>query len=295
MNFTNVNETGYDATKTSVSESYSFWVNNLFERCARLAVWNGTGDDLDGGIDPIHIEKPLLLDGHAGICPYNGVLTSFRGTYSGVTVYTDRFPVFMVQSPVYAAAKTIGKDIAIIRNNSTETNLRHLVHRYAVLLSHVEITLVNVLVNVRANSVPCVLTNKQLELVKQWRSGLYNGQVAPILDSGFKSLQWADVSYKSNVSIQELLEARENLLNSFYNSIGVRTTWNKKGNMIADEVGGNDSMLLLNINDMIEARKRGCERVNKMFGTNWSVDKCEELKYNEAISVDNTENGKIQN
>lgn len=265
--------------------AYNFWVNNLFERASRLFKWYGTGADDDGGIDPSHIEKTLLLNGNVGICEYENNLTAFFGSYAGVSVYYDRFPYYVVRSPLFAGSKTIGKDIAVIRNNSCESNLQHLVHRYAIMLGHAEITLITILVNARATSVPTVNNTKEKTIIDQWRNGLYNGKINTVVDSGFLSVKWQDINTNSNVNIKDIMEVRENLLNSFYNDIGVRTTWNKKGNMIADEVGGNDSMLLLNINDMLEERQRGCDRVNKLFGTNWSVDKCEELKYNDSITL----------
>ena len=42
-------------------------------------------------------------------------------------------------------------------------------------------------------------------------------------------------------------------------------------------------MLMLNLSDMLYNRQLGCEKVNKLFGTNWSVDISEELKYNEFV------------
>ena len=39
-------------------------------------------------------------------------------------------------------------------------------------------------------------------------------------------------------------------------------------------------MLLYNISDMLEERKKGCKRVNNMFGTNWSVRLSDEIDYN---------------
>ena len=62
--------------------------------------------------------------------------------------------------------------------------------------------------------------------------------------------------------IKDLVETRKNLMTDFYNAIGVRTAWSKKGNMIVEEVTGNDSMVLFNINDMLESRKKGCEKIN---------------------------------
>lgn len=271
---------------SSFKEAFGYWVNNLFERISRLFKYTGTGDDLSGGIDQVHIEKPLLINGNVGICKYDGILTAFNGSYSGVSVYYDRYPFYMVRSPLYSDMKTIGKDITVIRNNSTESSLLPMVKRYAVMLAHAEITLNTLLVNARVSSVPTVLNTKQKALVDEWRNGLYNGKINTLLDSGFLSVKWVDINNNAPVNIKDLVEVRENILCSFYHDVGVRTTIQKKGNLIDAELKGNDAMLLININDMLEERQRGCERVNAMFGTNWSVDKCEELKYNDSISVD---------
>jgi hypothetical protein len=38
-------------------------------------------------------------------------------------------------------------------------------------------------------------------------------------------------------------------------------------------------MLLLNISDMLDSRKRGAEKVNNLFGTNFSVELAKEIQY----------------
>lgn len=250
---------------------------------------------MDGGIDQVHIEKPLLINGNCGICDYDGNLTAFNGSYSGVSVYYDRFPYYMVRSPLYSGKKTIGRDVVVIRNNSTESSLLPMVKRYAVLLAHAEITLATLMINARVSSVPTAINNKQKALVDEWRKGVFNGKINTLMDSGFLSLRWVDINNNSPVNIKDLVEVRENILCSFYHDVGVRTTIQKKGNLIDAELKGNDAMLLININDMLEERKRGCDRVNKMFGTSWSVDKCEELKYNDAVDINEggAEDGKM--
>lgn len=283
--------------KSPYEEALIFWVNNLFERASRLFKWDGTGDDLTGGIDYQHIEKPLLLYGNVGVCKYNGELTAFCGSYSGVTKYYDRFPFFMVRSPVFSGKYTIGKDIVVIRNNSNETNLQTLVRRYAQMLAHAELTLVTLLVNARVSSVPTVNTNKEKALIDAWRDGVYNGKMGTVLDSGFLSVRWQDINLNSGINVLDCWDVRDNLLRAFYQDIGVKVVNEKRGNLINAEVGGNDSMLLININDMLEERKRGCDLVNAMFGTNWSVDKCEELKYMDAVQLDERgdDNGELYN
>ncbi|MCQ2077815.1 MAG: hypothetical protein MJZ20_12455 [Bacteroidaceae bacterium] len=264
---------------------YNYWVNNLFERISRLFVWENTGDDLHGGIDPIHIEKNLLLCGNTGITYYDGKLVSFAGSYSGVSIYYDRYPNYIVRSPLHSAMYTIGKDISIIRNNSNETSVQHLCHRYAVMLAHAEVTLTTLLVNARVSSVPTVNNNTQKALVDEWRSGVYNGKIGTILDSGFLSIKWQDINVNTGVNIKDIVEVRDNLLTNFYKDCGVKCQSAKKGNMIEAEVMSNDAMLLLNINDMLENRQRGAELVNDMYGTNWSVRKCDELQYEQQPEV----------
>ena len=57
--------------------------------------------------------------------------------------------------------------------------------------------------------------------------------------------------------------------------------------MIQEEVEANDSMLLLNISDMLDSRKKGAEKVNTMYGTNWSVKLAEGLEINRKRSEEN--------
>ena len=45
--------------------------------------------------------------------------------------------------------------------------------------------------------------------------------------------------------------------------------------------------VLLNLSDMIKCREDGCDKVNALYGTNWSVHVTEEIDYN-------AENARIQ-
>ena len=74
-------------------------------------------------------------------------------------------------------------------------------------------------------------------------------------------------------------EVRKNLLKSFYADIGVRASFDKKSNAVIDEVTADTSMLLYNVSDMLEERKKGAEAVNKMFGTSWTVRLSDEIDY----------------
>ena len=48
--------------------------------------------------------------------------------------------------------------------------------------------------------------------------------------------------------------------------------------MIESEVDSNNQLLLFNISDMLAERKKACDEINKLFGTNITVELSEEFK-----------------
>ena len=260
------------------SVAYDYWVETLFERCMRLFVWKNTGD-----VPPHEIESMLLLGGDCGVTKkYKRKLTAFGGQYSGApTVYYDIFEDYTVHSPVYSDSLKVDKDVAVIWNNSCRNSVYPLVHRYAVMLAHLEVSFINTLINGRdSGGIPIASTETAKKSIEAYRNSLCNGKVMPIQDPAFSGVEFIGVDKNTGLNIKELMEARQNLLNAFYNDIGVKTAHEKKGNMIEEEVNANDTMLLLNLDDMLSSRKKGAEKVNALFGTNWEVDVAEELKYN---------------
>lgn len=266
--------------------AHTYWMNVLFERTVRLFVWNGPDED---GIPQKEIETALMIGGMCGITnKYKKKLAAFNGYYAGTpTVYYDRFEDFSVHSPVYSGVLKVGKQVAVIENNSVRNSVMPLVNKYASLLAHCDVTLINVLINMRDKTIPVASTAAEKTALENYRNSLCNGKVVPILDPAFSMAKFITVPNTDNSQLKDLMETRRDLLNAFYNDIGVKTSWNKKGNMISEEVEANDSMLLLNLNDMLAARQKGVEMVNEMYGTNWTVDISPELKYNDIEKEEN--------
>ena len=82
------------------------------------------------------------------------------------------------------------------------------------------------------------------------------------------------------------MTTREKILKSFYSDIGVRSAFEKRSNSVEAEVEADTSLLLLNLSDMLDSRKKGAEEVNKLFGTKWNVHIAKEIDYS-------TENQKV--
>ena len=267
---------------------YAYWTEQLFERVMRLFVWTGTGD-----VPAKEIEQRLILAGHCGITrrPRQSHLTAMYGSFFGVTEYQDEFTNYTVHCPIWSGTRTIGKDIVVINNNSLRNTVYPLIHSYAQLLAHTEVTFMDMLVNARdSNGVPVANTEIAKRSIKSYQAKKFNGQYDVVMDPAFTGVDFRQtVDVKANL-FQELWETRNNILKDFYSDIGVKSAFEKQSNTIDAEVRSNDSLLLLNIKDMIEYRKKGAEEVNKMFGTSWSVEVAKEILIGLEEEVPENEN-----
>lgn len=269
--------------------SFIYWKENLFERVMRLFVWKGTDP-----IPPKEIEIRLILQGHCGISEFKEErkepeLTAFFGNFYGVGKYFDEKPSYMLRCPVWAGEGAIGEDTIVIDNNALRNPVIPLIDRYAYMLAHAETTIVSSLVNARdAGGVPVAANEIQRQSIENYYQKLYNGENGLIRDPAAVGVQYAGADKHTQEKVLDLVEVRQKLLKSFYADIGVRSSFEKRSNAVVEEVEADTSMLLLNISDMLDSRKRGAEKVNELFGTNFTVELAKEIQYT-------TEEGSVEN
>ena len=288
----NTNIKKISKASTSFVAGYNFWLNYLFERATRLFKWN----NLPSTIENHNMEITLLMNGTAGATnKYKNKLYVYNGQYAGTpTVYFDKYEDYSVYSPLYSAVLKIDKNIVVGRNCSLANSIYPLCHRYAMLLAHTDTSLTACLINGRDKTVGVASTNTQKIALENYRNGIANGSITgAILDPAFSGVEFVSVPNSGKDTVLDLIELRERLLNDFYNDIGVKNVKPKNEPLHTQaEVNGQDTMLLLNLNDMLECRKKFADDINKLYGTNITVDKSEELKYMEE--GEKNENDKSQ-
>ena len=136
------------------------------------------------------------------------------------------------------------------------------------------------LINARDNNgIPIVLTEKQKQSVMSYQAQKFNGQYGAIADPSALGVNYTQASILQASLFKEMWETRNNILKEFYSDIGIKAAFDKKSNTIDAEVKSDNSLLLLNIKDMLDYRKRGCDDVNALYGTNWSVKVSDEINY----------------
>lgn len=272
---------------------YGYWRDALFERVMKLFVWENTGD-----LKPKEIEQRLILKGHCGIAEYKGELTAFYGSFYGVTKYMDEWTNYIVRCPIYTGEKKIGTDVVVIDNNSLRNPTFELVHHYATMLAHTEVSLINCLINARdSGGVPIASTEKQKASIREYQNQLFNGKYGVVTDIGNLGVTYAGSDRKTQQDLIDIMETREKLIKSFYSDIGVRSAFEKRNNTVQAEVEADTSLLLLNLADMLKCRERACEEVNKLFGTNWSVHVAREIDYgaeNQRIQFDTSTEAHVE-
>lgn len=260
----------------TLPDFYRFWRDNLFERLMRLFIWENTGE-----LEPKEIEERLFMAGHCGITQYDNKLTAFFGSFYGVTVYQDEWTGYNIHSPIYSNSYTIGEDIIVINNNSLRNPSLEHVNHYAKLLAHADVTLMLQLVQARdSGGVPVAQNEKAKQSLLDYQRAIYNGKIATVSDLAGIGVEFLGADRHTNHDINSVWDVRTKLLKSFYADIGVRASFDKKSNTVVDEITSDSSMLMYNISDMLEERKKGAEKVNNLFGSDWSVRLSDEIDYN---------------
>lgn len=291
LEYTGIDISSYARESTTYSAYYFHWRDELFARCMRL---------FEEKTDPIpaqEVEVRLMLRGHAGIaiCPKDNELTAFFGLPCGVSKYSDRKPMYTVQSPIYSDTLKVGQDVEVIYNDTLANPLYDLVHHYAQLLAHTEVTYIHSAVNARIpNGVPVANSEIQKTSFGEFFKKLFNGKFGFVTDLGQLGVEYAGAHTNNQQRIEEIWTVRQRILADFLADIGVKTALDKRSNSVADEVNAETPALLINLNDMLAARQEGFDRVNSHFGTNWTVNLNKNLDYvNTFINPDINVGGQI--
>ena len=87
----------------------------------------------------------------------------------------------------------------------------------------------------------------------------------------FKKLETID--YAKGSDIKSLIELKQYILGTFYQELGIQSQFNMKREAINEaEAALSEDILYPLIDDMLVQRQIGLEKVNKMYGTNITVE-----------------------
>lgn len=289
------NKTKYDLIEdvTDVFGGYNYYVDYLYEKLIKIFKYENLPDTIPRDA----LENYILSNGYGGVTRTKvgktDMLIAVPCTKYGVGLYPMYEPLAQYCTPLVQGTNlVIGEDIVVIKNNSYQISCDTIVKRYARQLADFDATINILTSNSRIAVLPSFDNEDSAESYKAVMVANRLGQIDTVLDKSFiQKGSFTPFSNTSNTAkINDVVSARNEILRTFLNEIGITSANDKRERMVVDEVNVNSQMLLFNVSDMLECRQKGVEQINSLYGTNISVDLSDEYKFIQANVSDKTDN-----
>lgn len=276
----------YDVADVNTGFKYWFW--KLLNICISMFDY----ENLPPMLPQREIESNLILTNHCVVFQdeKNQLITASTNVY-GFDVYYNPTDAVYANPMLKFKKLTIGMNCEIIYNNNLKDNINYIpsdgglksfIFRYSRMLADIESTINIYTVNSRLTSYPVASNDKVMQSIKSFFRQVKSGRNAVISDDAiiqeFRNVDINRASMKDGIN--DLLIARDKILEQFYRDIGVRMYNPKKAQVTEDEIEVNNQLLLISKDDMLKQREDGVNRINNMFGTSITV------KINDRFLVD---------
>lgn len=252
------------------NRTYYQYVDRLTQLAISRIIWH----DLPDTVDERYLELHLFTDGQ--MIYFNDEVI---GNLCLNCTMTGRFDVYgyPILRRAYSAYNNYNKMLkpdnsVVIFNNLLRTNSILDVKMFALRLYNIDRTID---INVNAQKTPVLIVCDESErltmqnVYKQWQGN------EPVI-KGDKNLNVKGITVlKTDAPFvaDKLYELKCNIWNEALTYLGISNiTVNKKERLITDEVERNQGGVLANRYPFLNPREKAVEQINKMFGTNISVE-----------------------
>lgn len=213
--------------------------------------------------------SPLVLQAH---------VYAFHTNFAGAPdPYDEPYEVVITNpgfTPTISETLTLNRDCILFRNDTYMRGLHYLHRKYAYLLAEAEISLRSTLICLRDQLTFVAKTEPQRTAVAQYIKDRENGVpgsiLAPDLGTPLEAIQ---ADGRTN-SVELAVNGRQAIYAAWYNEIGLNPSFSlKREYTSAQEIDTNTDLLVPTIDDMLECRRKACDSINAMYGTNIQVYK----------------------
>lgn len=261
--------------KQSYDLDYTFRKNMfyLFQTAAGIFKYNGV--DEDNKRFPIELERRLFFNGISGIVKHDNKVTAVDASPYGLDVYglpTDYNFCFRNGDTPEDYNKEIGVDGVLAVNSYLYIPTYFFAFDYAMKLAHIDLSIICETVNSRTQDIFIASNDAGKDSANAFYSGLYNGKPSAIVNKANISFTHEKNEHVHGTALRDLLDARKTVLAEYYSLMGIKRLPDKKERLITEEVKNDSALMLLNVSEMWECRKKACEDMNALFGINISVE-----------------------
>lgn len=265
----------------------SYYYKMLLNRVINMFTW----ENLPGTIDEQVMNFWLFVTGRVVFTEFNGKLYALNGNYGG---YPNEYYLpteFVIANPILGS-KNVKLDVDGVAMFNSDTDkyptqtmtggLYPILTLTANMLAECVVTISSALKNGRVQTAFLCKDDTVRLAGEKVLTKLYNGDPAVMIDDTILNcitpIKMADNASVATI-LQQTVETYQFWLANFYNSIGVNANFNmKRERLNTAEVNINDSALFVNVVNMLNNRQQALEKINKMFGTNITVEISEEWK-----------------
>lgn len=176
--------------------------------------------------------------------------------------------------PNYNGSYEIDKECVVMTNDYYYQGMMPLFNKYASLLTEAEISLSWALWLTRTSNVGVADNDNTKESFEEYFKGIKEGNKFGAVSANMEFFEGIKtIELQKDSKITDIIEATQYIKGSWFNEVGLNAAFNMKREAINEaEANLNEDILIPIVDTMLECRQLALEKINKMFGTNITVE-----------------------
>ena len=252
----------------------------MLRRSTQMFKYNG----LPKTIPKYILELYLQTNGNVCFYKHDGELYVFTGGMGGELNEYYLPTIYTIANPFLKLTKNlvIDEDCVVVANDSCYQGMLPQFKKYATGLVENELSMNIASINSRIISLISASDDRTFKSAEAYVKHIYDGDLSIVSEDAFlDGVKVQPYAKATNDTLSKLIEYNQYLKASWFNDIGLNANYNMKREAInSNESQLNDDMLFPTVDDMLEHRKDGLEKVNEMYGTNITVELNSSWRYN---------------
>ena len=281
--FEGISFNGYDLDdKVQCINRYCF---DMLNRLASMFEYT-VPEEIQDTFKPEYMDVYLMYYGHACIFKYNDKLYVSFGAWGGDPdpYYIPR--KYIVSNPYLAPGKSLeltrDEDCIVIKNDMHAIGLKSLLEKHGTMLVENDISRLIAEYNSRIGDMLVGEDDKTKASAELFLQRIIEGKLGVISSNAMlESFKTYRQTTGVNTSLTPLIEHHQYIKSEMLQDLGIDSNWNGKREAVnSAETALNQDYLMPLIDQMLEQRRKGLEKVKELFGYDIKVDLSSSWKSN---------------
>ena len=255
----------------SLDKLTEYYIKDTLIRTQKMFMYS----NLPKTIPKEQLELLLQRNGYAVITKVNGELYAFYGGLGGEPNEYYLPTIATVANPALKFSKSmvIDKECIVIKNDVMFMGLMPLIESTSYLLAQADISFKYALINGRLKAIVTAPNDEVKSSLDEMFRQIEKGSSLKVVVDDDLMNELKVSPYGSNDNGIDIIELKQYIIGSFYQKLGIQSNFNMKREALnSAESALNDDILYPLIDEMLEERQKGIEKINELYGTNISVE-----------------------